>query len=142
MNFPSIKDANSDISTVYAFGMITSQVWIGGGVTPSQVWTGGGPWGTPIQVKSQVRMGGTPQPHQETEQYSEHLLSGGWYSSCVHAGGLSCSCEHSVIYENQYLVSRHFSVCDTDLNHCLIEIRNTIKIIVTCEIYSQFNRSD
>ena len=30
-------------------------------------------------------------PHQETEQQSEHLLHGGQYASCVHAGGLSCS---------------------------------------------------
>ena len=29
--------------------------------------------------------GGVPPP-----QHSEHLLHGGWYASCVHAGGLSC----------------------------------------------------
>ena len=29
-----------------------------------------------------------PPPCQETEQQSEHLLCGGWYASCVHAGGL------------------------------------------------------
>ena len=33
---------------------------------------------------------GNPPPHQETEQHSEHLLSGRRYASCVHAGGLSC----------------------------------------------------
>ena len=32
-----------------------------------------------------------PCPGQETEQQSEHLLQGGRYASCVHAGGLSCS---------------------------------------------------
>ena len=26
-----------------------------------------------------------------TEQLSEHLRRGGWYASCGHAGGLSCS---------------------------------------------------
>ena len=33
---------------------------------------------------------GYPLTHQ-TEQHSEHLLRGGRYASCVHAGGLSCS---------------------------------------------------
>ena len=42
---------------------------------------------------------GVPSPHS-TEQYSEHLLRGGRYASCVHAGGLSCvnrnwSCSHT-----------------------------------------------
>ena len=32
-----------------------------------------------------------PSPHQETHQHSEHLLRGGRYASCVHAGELSCS---------------------------------------------------
>ena len=31
-----------------------------------------------------------PPPHQEREQHSGHLLRGGQYDSCVHAGGLSC----------------------------------------------------
>ena len=31
-----------------------------------------------------------PPPYQETEQHSKHLLCGGWYASCVHAGELSC----------------------------------------------------
>ena len=31
---------------------------------------------------------GTPPPG--TEQQSEYLLCGGWYASCVHAGGRSC----------------------------------------------------
>ena len=44
--------------------------WWGG--TPSQVWPGGYPL--------------------QTDQHSEHLLRGGQYASCVHAGGLSCSC--------------------------------------------------
>ena len=35
------------------------------------------------------RLMGYP-PCQETEQHSEHLLRGGRYASCVHAGGLSC----------------------------------------------------
>ena len=30
-------------------------------------------------------------PCQETDQHSKHLLCGGRYASCVHAGGLSCS---------------------------------------------------
>ena len=31
-----------------------------------------------------------PASHQETEQHSEHLLCGGRYASCIHAGDLSC----------------------------------------------------
>ena len=59
--------------------------WWGGGVTRSQVqaWRGYPPC---------PRLDGvTPLPHQETDQQSEHLLRGGRYASCVHAGGLSCS---------------------------------------------------
>ena len=55
---------------------------------PSWDWVGYPPiktgWGTP-----QLRLdGGTPLPSGDrgTEQ-----LRGGWYASCVHAGGLSCS---------------------------------------------------
>ena len=33
---------------------------------------------------------GYPPPYQKIEQPSEHLLCGGRYASCVHAGGLSC----------------------------------------------------
>ena len=35
-------------------------------------------------------MGYPPPSRQETEQHSEHLLRGGRYASCVHAGGLFC----------------------------------------------------
>ena len=41
-------------------------------------------WGTPHPGPH------APPPGQETDQHSEHLLRGGWYASCVHAGGLSC----------------------------------------------------
>ena len=35
--------------------------------------------------------GGTPAPTSEDiAEQSEHLLRGGWYASCVHAGELSC----------------------------------------------------
>ena len=50
-------------------------------------------WGTPprpgtgYHPKCEIRWG-TPPP---TDQHSEHLLRGGRYASCVHAGGLSCS---------------------------------------------------
>ena len=40
-------------------------------------------WGTPLPDLGW----GTPP---WTEQHSEHLLRGGRYASCVHAGGLSC----------------------------------------------------
>ena len=40
-------------------------------------------WGTPPDLRW-----GTPLP--QTDQHSEHLLHGGRYASCVHAGGLSC----------------------------------------------------
>ena len=69
----------------------------GGGVPKSE--TGGTPlarsgWGTPPPqarsgwVTSPPRLGwGTPTP--SIRQQSEHLLRGGQYASCVHAGGLS-----------------------------------------------------
>ena len=50
--------------------------WLGGLPTLArgyQPWTGGG--------------GGVPN---WPEQNREYLLRGGWYASCVHAGGLSC----------------------------------------------------
>ena len=52
-------------------------------------------WGTPYPPL--VLDGGTPcqdgmgYPPQKTEQQSKHLLYGGRYACCVHAGGLSCS---------------------------------------------------
>ena len=59
------------------------------GGTPSQVWGG-----TPSQVRggtlSQV-WGGTLGSPPQTDQHREHLLCGGRYASCIHAGGLPCS---------------------------------------------------
>ena len=46
---------------------------------------------------SLVPMGVPPPPNQETEQQSEHLLRGGRYASCVHAGELSC-CAYKNVY--------------------------------------------
>ena len=89
------------------------------GSTPSQVWDRGVPHprsgqrgevphsrsrqggGYPIQQTGGVPHPGLsgvpppwdevpPLPNQKTEQHSEHLLRGGRYASCVHAGGLSC----------------------------------------------------
>ena len=54
-------------------------------------------WGVPHPVLDGD--GGTPSflmgvsphpPGQKTEQHSEHLLRGGRYAFCVHAGGLFC----------------------------------------------------
>ena len=86
-------------------GGTPSQVWGGGGYS-SQVWStiktwpGYPPatlgWGTP------PTWDGVHPPHQDltrvppwmgypkTEQHSGHLLRGGQYASCIHAGGLSC----------------------------------------------------
>ena len=51
-------------------------------------------WGVPHPrfggTPSQVRGEGVPQVPPRTDQHSEHLLRGGRYASCVHAGGLSC----------------------------------------------------
>ena len=78
-----------------------SQVWIGGTPFPGQ--DGGVPhprsgWGRgtlgyPFPNQDWMWYSlcqGYPPPIQETEQHSEHLLRGGRYASCVHAGGLSC----------------------------------------------------
>ena len=97
-------------------GGTPSQVWVGGGYPisglgrgvphPRSRWGGGYPipgsgrGGTP----SQVYVGGVPPPDlgwgippdlgpgtpPKPDQHSEHLLRGGRYASCVHAGGLSC----------------------------------------------------
>ena len=74
------------------------------GGTPLQVWMGGIGWGTPYPRLDGVpppRLDGVPlcpgldgippPPHQETDQHNEHLLRGGRYASCVHAGGLPSS---------------------------------------------------
>ena len=53
-----------------------------GGWYPSQAWMVGGTCGTPWPG-----LDGVPPPHHK---HSEHLLRGGRYASCVHAGGLSC----------------------------------------------------
>ena len=55
----------------------------GMGYPPVQIWMGY----SPVQTWGGI----SPPPGQETEQHSEHLLRGGRYASCVHAGGLSCS---------------------------------------------------
>ena len=90
-------------------GCTPSQVQVGD--TPSSWWEGyplpgpcGGYPGVPPSPRtlwgippSRPRMGyppiqdwmGYPPPCQETDQHSEHLLRGGQYASCVHAGGLS-----------------------------------------------------
>ena len=64
--------------------------WGGGRDTLAGVYPGGGVLrsGTPPvgYPPSQVRMRGGTQ----LGQHREYLLHGGWYASCVHAGGLSC----------------------------------------------------
>ena len=42
----------------------------------------------PPPARSDPRTGGC---YPLLEQHSVYLLHGGWYASCVHAGGLSCS---------------------------------------------------
>ena len=76
-----------------------SQVWMGG--TPSQVQAGGAPFQVwmdwyPISglgggYPPYPGLDGIPSPLIRRQQHSEHLLCSGWYASCVHAGGLSCS---------------------------------------------------
>ena len=71
-----------------------------GRVPSSQVWMGG----TPLPRSGQgVLWMGFPAPCQETEQHSEHLLRGGRYVSCIHAGGLSCFtvCIHTGLHYMQ-----------------------------------------
>ena len=67
------------------------------GYPPIGVRTGGYPRYTPAcptldggTPSVQVWMGLPPPTGQETEQHSKHLLRGGRYTSCIHAGGLSC----------------------------------------------------
>ena len=61
---------------------------------PDRVVTRPGPDGG---YPSQVQTGGTPAKSQGGMGYPpgiglrmEYLIRGGWYASCVHAGGLSC----------------------------------------------------
>ena len=87
-------------------GGTPSQVWMGGGTHPRSrgvphsrsgckvppTWDGVPPsstgWGTPhlVWVTPTWTWDGVPPPNQETEQHSEHLLHGGQYASCIHAG--------------------------------------------------------
>ena len=53
----------------------------GEGTYPGKVQTGGGAY---------LGQGRYPPSPARTDQHSEHLLRGGRYASCVHAGGLSC----------------------------------------------------
>ena len=86
-------------------GATPSQVWLGG--TSSQAWEGRGTLltrsgqGTPgpgmgypldLEKGTPPDLGwGTPRPEMGyPPQHSEHLIRGGRYASCVHAGGLSC----------------------------------------------------
>ena len=68
---------------------------LGWGGTPSQVWTGGTPQ-TWDRVPPDLGQGtlrtwdGVPPPTWNIAS-TWHLLRGGRYASCVHAGGLSCS---------------------------------------------------
>ena len=59
--------------------------------TPDHVWMVGGTQGTPYLRWGTTPTRGSPPPPHYTEQHSEHFLRGGRCSSCVHAGGLSCS---------------------------------------------------
>ena len=49
--------------------------------------------------------GSNPPPHQEIEQQSEHLLCGGQYASCVHAGRLSFLSSNVIFIFNLEIVS-------------------------------------
>ena len=89
------------------------------GVPYAANWGGGG---GPIQL-----MGGYPHPanrvvppsrsvwgtHRETELQREHLLRGGRYSSCVHAGGLSC-----LSFFSQILVLNLLDIEKFFFEHC------------------------
>ena len=77
--------------TMIGWGTLPSRPSMG--YPPSQTWDGVPPitgWGTPpssLDGVPQPSMDGVPPP---PPQHSEHLLRGGRYASCVHAGGLSC----------------------------------------------------
>ena len=66
-------------------------------------------WGTLIEtgwVTPCLDWMGYTSPHQETDQHSEHLLRGGRYASCVHAGGLSCGCMLGCLFVPTYKISK------------------------------------
>ena len=81
------------------WGSTQGTPWPGldGGGYPSQVWIVGGTWGTPhhdwmgYPLPTMTGWGtlqappGHPPPPLTPPQYSEHLLRGGRYASCVHA---------------------------------------------------------
>ena len=76
------------------------------GSTPHQDWMGYPPvttgWGYPLSHVDGVPASGCGYLLLETEQQSEYLLHGGWYASCVHAGGLSSSCVKFVIVTEKF----------------------------------------
>ena len=65
-----------------------SQGWMGGYPIPGP--DGGVPWGQDGVFLAHPGLDWVPPPLARRQQHSEHLLHGGWYASCVHAGGLSC----------------------------------------------------
>ena len=91
------------------WGGTPSQVWMVGGYPPARSeWWGVPPtmtgWGTP-----------PPPPHQ----HSKHLLFGGRYASCVHAGGLPC------------WISIYSTVCQSDLTKQVLQNEYLTKNIPT-----------
>ena len=86
---------------------VPSQTWDG---VPSQPGTRY-PLRPGMGYPSRPGIGYPPDLRWGTPPFSEHLLRGGRYASCVHAGGLSC-----LILTIEWVVMRDF-VSSTDCNY-------------------------
>ena len=85
------------------------------GVPASQVWTG--------------------VPHSRSRQYqhSEHMLRGGRYASCVHAGGLSCEFTFWGFGSTAYRIhtSETFRLAVEKVGGYQLEFRGSIQVKVS-----------
>ena len=132
-----------------ARGGTPSQVWPGAS-TPSQVWWRGGypisgpggTWGTPPTrsgwgTTPDLGWGtplpdlgwGTPAdlgpgPPLPPDQHSEHLIRGGRYASCVHAGGLSCY--RMLLHLSTFVANMKLGV--GGLEKLLVTLRKSLRI--------------
>ena len=97
-HFPECHGAAGGVPCqVQPRGGVPCQVQLGGYPGQGGTLAGGVPWPGGYPGWGGTLTGGVPWLGGGTQlgQHREYLLHGGWYTSCVHAGGLSCSMEVS-----------------------------------------------